>query len=386
MRGYTVFHSAVASGYTHIVTTLLNVSADMKARQNVMEHSVLDVAVCMGSMEMVKIIVQHGADVNARASSGLTALHKAASSEGSRLINALLGFGAAVDQPDMHGSTPLVVAARQDSVHGVVDLLRHGTSVNARNAARDSPLHSAARSSRDLGIIGRNVAVLLEWDADETAVNADGITAAELVQMRHPFDCAQYPDLNTLSETRPWDAVGRSVTCLLALRCGEERGHGVAGAYSFCGVPTLTDFSLSTAASQVLRPTQSRGILGVVTKWATGTKGPVISSAAGWRLRWPDWRRKAFSGASWRFCERGKFYSLVLQTQALNVVRLFWTWLGLPCELCRSEFREPPLVVCKRGVASSILIRTLRCEYQLRIVPCRTCAGVLSVSLVPSFD
>ena len=120
-----------------------------------------------GQVEVVRSLLEEGADVNAARGDGLTALHLAA--EGGRLpvAKALVAAGAAVDAGTRIGRyTPLQVAARGG--HGAVALylLEAGADPNARTTNSGvTALHLAA------GAIGGEsaVAALLEHGADPNA-------------------------------------------------------------------------------------------------------------------------------------------------------------------------------------------------------------------------
>ena len=120
-----------------------------------------------GQVEVVRSLLEEGADVNAARGDGLTALHLAA--EGGRLTvaKALVAAGAAVDAGTRIGRyTPLQVAARGG--HGAVALylLEAGADPNARTTNSGvTALHLAA------GAIGGEsaVAALLEHGADPNA-------------------------------------------------------------------------------------------------------------------------------------------------------------------------------------------------------------------------
>ena len=105
----------------------------------------LSIAAHIGDVEMVQVLLEHGADVSVRSEeSGETALHIAAREVYPDVVRLLLGAGAAADARDAAGLTPLhtLAAAYEpweneasiESMRGAVRaLLEHGADVGARD-------------------------------------------------------------------------------------------------------------------------------------------------------------------------------------------------------------------------------------------------------------
>ena len=64
-----------------------------------------------GKAETVKLVLQMGADVNARDKNGDTFLHRATERERGKAIKVLLEVGADVNARNNKGRTPLLIAA-----------------------------------------------------------------------------------------------------------------------------------------------------------------------------------------------------------------------------------------------------------------------------------
>ena len=62
------------------------------------------------AIETVKLLVEHGADVNAAGQFGWTALHAAAYQGLNDVIEYLVSKGANIDQMDVFGQTPLSIS------------------------------------------------------------------------------------------------------------------------------------------------------------------------------------------------------------------------------------------------------------------------------------
>ncbi|GLB45326.1 hypothetical protein LshimejAT787_2100860 [Lyophyllum shimeji] len=128
-----------------------------------------------GHGEVVQVLLEHGADINAKDIDGKTALHGAAAAWSSlAVVRLLLEKGAIVDAKCARGTTPLYEAAQQRDGRGrdvIVLLLEHGADVNAKCIGGETALHAAAaRSSLEV------VRVLLEKGAIVDAKCARGTT------------------------------------------------------------------------------------------------------------------------------------------------------------------------------------------------------------------
>jgi ankyrin repeat protein len=83
-----------------------------------------------GSAEIARLLIARGADVNARAANGRTALMAAVESGDAESVSVLLGAGADVNAAASRGETALVLAAANGLDDVVQELLRRGAQVN----------------------------------------------------------------------------------------------------------------------------------------------------------------------------------------------------------------------------------------------------------------
>lgn len=126
----------------------------------------LMVAASKGYTEMVKLLIDNGADVNKRNCSGSTALYGALDSEkwgviknqSLKLVALLINAGADVNVKDFHGSSPLSIAAARGYYDIVRLLLENGVNVNERS---DDPFGGS--TALDMAEMGghRNIMNLL---------------------------------------------------------------------------------------------------------------------------------------------------------------------------------------------------------------------------------
>lgn len=95
--------------------------------------------------DLVRLLIEHGADPTLRDDAGATALHYAALSDDSATVFALCRAGANPDASDFDGVTPLILAAWEGNEDAVTALLAAGASVHAR----DSKGRTAIELARD---------------------------------------------------------------------------------------------------------------------------------------------------------------------------------------------------------------------------------------------
>merc|ERR1712098_835660 len=92
---------------------------------------------------VVRILLERGADVNAKDWFGYTALHYAAARKKTENIQLLLDFKAEMDATNILEETPLMKAVRYSNINSVKVLLEHGPRLNVKNDHGDTALDIA---------------------------------------------------------------------------------------------------------------------------------------------------------------------------------------------------------------------------------------------------
>jgi ankyrin repeat protein len=150
--------AARQDGAYPVVKLLIEKGADVKALDSVPDFfsgpglNALMLAAKSSDVRTVKLLAQHGLDVNARNPNGDTALFEAAWAGNTDVVRYLISKGADVNaeiaQFPFKGFTPLAIAAATDHAEIADMLIAAGARVRARDGAGYEPLHWAAMSER----------------------------------------------------------------------------------------------------------------------------------------------------------------------------------------------------------------------------------------------
>ncbi|MHC4954875.1 MAG: ankyrin repeat domain-containing protein [Planctomycetota bacterium] len=214
-EGHTPLHEAARAGHLELVKLLIGEGADVEAkcednatplyaaaldeRVSVVEGTLtwgggreiastpLHSAVHGQNVELIGLLLSHGADTNAKNGKGETPLHQTARqfdfATNLELARLLVRNGADVNAKDGGGQTPLHNFARLPDFHTAELLVAHGADVSAKDNHGRTPLHAAPVAftnievHRAAGIEGARIAeLLIKKGADVTARNRDGDT------------------------------------------------------------------------------------------------------------------------------------------------------------------------------------------------------------------
>jgi hypothetical protein len=166
MNPINVLYAAVKNGNLREVTTLLNdptfqvnINSTSMASTGANQGTCLVKACCKGYNDIVKILIQHHANVKRKDYFGYTALHEAVLWNRIDVATTLLNHGAHVnaDLEDRVNETPLMVAAgmimESPCQKEMFDLLfKWGAVVNFENVLGMTALHMACRAGHTAAV------------------------------------------------------------------------------------------------------------------------------------------------------------------------------------------------------------------------------------------
>lgn len=150
---------AAANGHLDVVRLLVENGADVNLKGEAWEGP-LHFAAERGHVEIVQFLLDHGADIWLFKPHN-TPLHSAARGGQLEVARILLAHGADINWKGIDEATPLEVAVSHEQLDMVKLLLANGADVNSRGISGRTPLHVAAW--KDNMAVGR---ILVEHGAD----------------------------------------------------------------------------------------------------------------------------------------------------------------------------------------------------------------------------
>lgn len=170
--GKTAFEYAIAAGFQDIIYLMIKNGATLG---RIGEGATLRWAIEQGSIALVALVVESGADIDGMGSMGDTALtcavQHAAQDEGGEIVRYLLEKGVGVNKLRRDGYSTLLKAAEEGHEEIVGLLLKNGADPNASTPNGQTALMSAVQVGSQLV-----VQLLLENGADPSASTPDGWT------------------------------------------------------------------------------------------------------------------------------------------------------------------------------------------------------------------
>lgn len=175
-EGWTPLRTAIVSGkHPAFVRALLEAGADWDS-SDARGNTPLVLAANRGNIEVVKALLEAGADPNVGNRFGYL-LHSVVEQKRVEVVKALVLEDADLEVRDSHLETPLHTATIAGSVELVTTLLKAGADPNARNMICTTPLHyAAALWNPEAGL------VLLAGGADPTLRDEEGDLPFDSVQ------------------------------------------------------------------------------------------------------------------------------------------------------------------------------------------------------------
>ncbi|CAI0652615.1 unnamed protein product [Colletotrichum noveboracense] len=160
---------AVISDHVEVVGLLLDEKASISNMDS--DQHALTLAARYGRVEIMRLLLDANADLEAEDGNGETPLTMAASKGHDGVLQLLIDRKANIEATGRNGSSPLAIAAYEGHVRISRLLLDHGANANARDDDGITPLHLAARKNHH-----HVVRLLLDNDADVDAKDQWGLS------------------------------------------------------------------------------------------------------------------------------------------------------------------------------------------------------------------
>jgi ankyrin repeat protein len=169
--GSTALHHAAGYGPLANIELLIDKGADVNAKNR---RGSTPLHWAIHDEAKVRLLVSKGADVNARQQQGRTPLYLAAMlGDSVQTMRLLLNAGADPNLASANGQAPLMMAASRGNVEGIRLLIERGAQVNAKDGAGETALMAACTSGNAGAVrllIERGADVRVKSKRNETAL------------------------------------------------------------------------------------------------------------------------------------------------------------------------------------------------------------------------
>ncbi|MDD3469930.1 MAG: ankyrin repeat domain-containing protein [Thermoguttaceae bacterium] len=217
-NGNTALHLAAQRGFVEVMKVLLDAGADPNATNTVNNTALLSAVSNLQSEEVVALLLKYGAkiptsydstggntelhfaarcgnsdtcellldagaDINARNGQGETALFFAIDSKDSETTQFLIDRGADVRVQDNLERTPLCHAANVGDLSVIGTLIAAGAELNTADSDGNTPLHIATLQRHD-----EVIALFITAGADVTIKNRDGMEPIQVIPWNIPHE------------------------------------------------------------------------------------------------------------------------------------------------------------------------------------------------------
>ena len=175
----TPLHVAVAQESVPLAKILISHGADLEAPSEDRGARAIHLAANFGDLEMLNLLLDGGADIEAKDQTGQTPLLIAAATNNLKVVKVLLDRGADKEARESgKGQTPLMRACRLGFLEIAVTLVANGADINAVDSAGRSPLKLAATSNSYVTVGGGAlIEYLVKNGADLNMKESAGYTA-----------------------------------------------------------------------------------------------------------------------------------------------------------------------------------------------------------------
>ena len=138
----TPMHGAAAYGHPEMVKYLIEKGADVNIPNDFGYTPILGAA-SGGKVECMQYLIEAGADINMKLPQGEALIHLAALSGNLDMVKMLVENGADINQRTDYGRIPVINALYSQQLEVIEYLVEHGANLNNRNHNNSTVMHSA---------------------------------------------------------------------------------------------------------------------------------------------------------------------------------------------------------------------------------------------------
>lgn len=148
-------------------------------------QTALHCAIETGNIDIVRLLLNSGADPNLQDDLNFSPLHKACIRNNTEIVKLLLDYGVNVNIQNIWYNTPLHYAARFGLPNIVKLLLNHGAIVDSQSSSGHTPLYDVIAYGRGGSSCMQVIKLLLNTGADVNLADAYNYTPLHCAVIRH---------------------------------------------------------------------------------------------------------------------------------------------------------------------------------------------------------
>jgi len=138
----TPMHGAAAYGHPEMVKYLIDKGADVNIANDFGYTPILGAA-SGGNVEGIQYLIDAGADINTKLPNGESLIHMAARGGNVEVLKMLVDNGVDINQKTDFGRIPLINAIYSEQLEAIKYLVEHGANLNNRNNNGATVMHAA---------------------------------------------------------------------------------------------------------------------------------------------------------------------------------------------------------------------------------------------------
>jgi ankyrin repeat protein len=213
-EGITALMYAASNGHLDVVEVLIENNADVNAKPYYSNQTALYSAVLNGHVEIAELLIRNSAEMNIKDTYGAGLLHLASSLYSWEMVDLLIYYGADINALDDDERTPLFYAAFWDNAANIHVLIENHADIEHADSEGNTALHVASiRGSLNV------VKELVKENANANAKNEMNFTPLDLAALKGHKEVVDFL-LNGYSTIQ--DSISRGVNTLSLARKGRN--------------------------------------------------------------------------------------------------------------------------------------------------------------------